>query len=75
MDHQNGGWFTIGTKQCGLLLGAGGAAIAFMLIFLGFFKTLLVCFLFGVGYWLGARSDKTNFIKRSINKLFPPKGE
>jgi len=75
MDKQNGGWLQIGTAQCGLLIGAAGAAIAFMLIFLGFFKTLLVAALFALGYWIGARSNKTTFIKNTINRLFPPKGE
>ena len=56
-------------------MGLAGVAIAFMLIFLGFLKTLLVVVLFGVGYWLGSSSEKINFIKRTINKLFPPKGE
>ena len=76
MEKQNGGgWFTIGTTQCGVLLGLTGAAIAFMLIFLGFFKTLLVAVLFAMGYWIGAKSNKTVFIKNTINRLFPPKGE
>jgi uncharacterized membrane protein len=76
MDNQNGnGWFTVGTMRCGLLLGMAGAAVAFMLIFLGFFKTLLVAVLFTLGYWIGARSDKAAVIKSTINRLFPPKGE
>ncbi len=76
MDNQKGsGWFSIGTAQCGLLLGGAGAAIAFMLIFLGFFKTLLVAALFALGYWIGSRANKAAFIKGTINRLFPPKGE
>ncbi len=75
MENPNGNWNRIGTPQCGLMLGAAGAAIAFMLIFLGFFKTLLVCLLFGLGYWLGSRGDKTAFVKKTINRLFPPRGE
>ena len=76
MDNQNGNdWFKIGTKHCGLLLGACGAAIAFMLIFLGVWKTLLVAAFIAVGYWLGAYESKSSRIKRAINKLFPPRGE
>ena len=75
MENQNGGWFKIGSAQCGILLGLAGAAIAFMLIFLGFFKTLLVVALFGIGYWFGSSTEKINRIKQTINKLFPPKGE
>ncbi len=75
MDSQNDCWFKIGSVKCGLLLGIAGAAIAFMLIFLGFFKTLLVAALFMLGYWLGSRTDKTVLVKKTINHLFPPKGE
>ena len=75
MDNQNHGWLRIGTIQCGLLLGAGFVAIAFMLIFLGFWKTLLVTAFFAIGFWIGAFEGKTAMIKNTINKLFPPKGE
>lgn len=76
MENQNGNmWLKIGTAQCGLILGGVGVAIAFMLIFLGFWNTVLVAALFGFGYWIGAIEGKSNRIKRTINKLFPPKGE
>ena len=76
MNTPNGHeWFTIGTTKCGLLMGACGVAIAFMLIFLGFWNTMLVLALFLFGYWIGAIEGKTNFIKNMINRLFPPKGE
>ena len=55
MNTPNGHeWFTIGTTKCGLLMGACGVAIAFMLIFLGFWNTMLVLALFLFGYWIGA---------------------
>lgn len=76
MDTQKGSdWFKIGTTKCGLLMGACGALLAFMLIFLGFWNTVLVAALFLLGYWIGAIEGKTNFIKNTINRLFPPKGE
>lgn len=76
MDQQNGGnWFKIGTTQCGLVMGACGVVIAFLLIFLGFWNTLLVAALFALGYWVGAIEGKSSVIKNTINKLFPPKGE
>ncbi len=68
-------WITIGTTQCGLLFGGIGVLVAFLLIFLGFWNTVLVAALFAVGYWVGAIEGKTNYIKNTINKLFPPKGE
>lgn len=76
MDTSNSnGWFNIGTPKCGLILGACGIAIAFMLIFLGFWNTMLVAALFLLGYWIGAIQGKSNAIKTFINRLFPPKGE
>jgi uncharacterized membrane protein len=75
MGNPNGSWYRVGSSQCGLLLGAAGAAVAFMLIFLGFFKTLLVCALFALGYWMGSHTEKIGKIKSAINKLFPPRGE
>ncbi|MEA5000111.1 MAG: DUF2273 domain-containing protein [Candidatus Limiplasma sp.] len=76
MDSQSkNNWFNIGTPKCGLLLGACGIAIAFMLIFLGFWNTVLVIALFLLGYWFGAIQGKSSAIKNFINKVFPPKGE
>ena len=68
-------WLTIGTPQCGILLGIVGVVIAFMLLFLGFWRTLFVAVLFGVGYFMGVNTHKTETIKTVINKLIPPKGE
>ena len=76
MDQQgNGDWLKIGTPHCGLLLGLCGIAIAFMLIFLGFWNTLLVAVLFALGFWIGAYENKSALIKGTINRMFPPKGE
>lgn len=68
-------FFQIGTPQCGILLGLVGVVVAFMLLFLGFWRTLFVALLFGVGYFLGASQDKGEALKALINKLFPPKNE
>jgi uncharacterized membrane protein len=69
MENPNGNWNRIGTPQCGLMLGAAGAAIAFMLIFLGFFKTLLVCLLFGQVLWLARREN--GLVKKTSTPLSP----
>lgn len=74
-EEKKHGFLTIGTPMCGLLLGLIGAVIALMLLFMGFWRTLFVAALFGVGYFLGASSNKADAIKIWINKLFPPKGE
>ncbi len=68
-------FFTPGTPQCGLAFGVVGIAVAFMLLFLGFWKTLFVALLFAGGYFMGACSNKVQMLKNGINKLFPPKGE
>ncbi len=76
MEHQKEPFFPkIGTPICGILMGIAGAVIALMLLFLGFWRTLFVTLLFAAGYFIGACGNKTEHIKRWINRLFPPKGE
>ena len=72
MDKKN---FRIGTPECGIALGLVGVAVAFLLLFLGFWRTLFVALLFGVGYFLGASANKGESIKKAINKFFPPRNE
>ncbi len=67
--------FHVGTPLCGILFGVVGALIALMLLFLGFWRTLLVTVLFAAGYFVGAVQNKTEVLKALINKWFPPKGE
>ena len=67
--------FRVGTPLCGILFGVVGALIALMLLFLGFWRTLLVAVLFAAGYFVGAVQNKTEVLKALINKWFPPKGE
>ncbi len=68
-------WLTIGTKHCGWLIGISGAALALMLLFLGFWRTLMISVFFAVGYLFGSNNQKIVGIKNFINKIFPPKGE
>jgi len=68
-------WFEIGTKQCGWLIGLCGAALALMLLYLGFWRTLMIAVFFAVGYLFGSNDQKIVSIKGFINKIFPPKGE
>jgi|GEM_PF-588707 len=65
--------FKKGTPQCGVTYGILGFALGFMLLFLGFFKTLFVVVLCALGVFLGCVKDKGEFIKGIINKLFPPR--
>ena len=78
MEERKGFWshcFCIGTRQCGMFMGTLGVALAFLLLFLGFWKTLMVAVFFAIGYAIGANSNKVVLFKAWINKLFPPKGE
>lgn len=78
MEDRNGfgrDFFRVGTPQCGLMTGALGVVLAFLLLFLGFWKTLFICLFFAAGYAFGAYRNKVPAIKAFINKLFPPRGE
>ena len=73
--QKKNGWLNIGTPQCGVAFAVVGALLALMLLFLGFWRTLLVALFAGAGYFLGASEDKGETLKKLINRLFPPKGE
>ena len=57
------------------MIGLCGAVLALMLLFIGFWKTLLIAIFFAVGYLFGSNDQKIAGIKGFINKIFPPKGE
>jgi len=67
--------FQIGTPECGITMGVIGAVIAFMILFLGFWRTAFVALLFALGYFFGAVANKGEAVKTVINKVFPPKDE
>ncbi len=74
-NEEQSKWLTIGTKHCGWLIGLCGVALALMLLFLGFWRTLVISLFFAVGYLFGSNNQKIVGIKKFINKIFPPKGE
>ena len=67
--------FEMGTPECGVVLGLLGAVVAFMILFMGFWRTAFVALLFGCGYFVGAVSNKIETLKSVINRLIPPKNE
>ncbi|MBR6570956.1 MAG: DUF2273 domain-containing protein [Clostridia bacterium] len=67
--------FQKGTPEFGLLLGVLGAIIAAMILFFGFWRTVLVVVLFAIGYFVGAVDNKAEFFKQLINRFFPSKDE
>lgn len=67
--------FQTGTKECGFFYAAIGAVLALLLVFLGFWRALLVAVFAAVGFSIGYIPEKSEKLKKKINTLFPPKGE
>ena len=62
-----------GTPQYGLVLGAALTLLGALVMLIGFWKTLILCLLFGLGYFLGTVENKKEFMKNTANKLIPDK--
>jgi len=62
-----------GTPACGLILGAVFAALGALVMWIGFWKTLVLFLLFAIGYFFGAVDKKREFLKSTANKLIPEK--
>ena len=62
-----------GTPAFGLVLGAAFVALGALVMLIGFWKTLALCALFAVGYFLGTVENKREFMKNTANKLIPDK--
>ena len=58
----------------GALIGAGvGVTIAVLLLTIGFWKTLLIGAMGGLGAFFGGVEDKQRWVRDFINQRFPPK--
>ena len=64
--------FRPGTKACALLCSILGIVVALSLLSIGFWKTLLLCACFGIGWFFGAVQDKPGFFKRLVDRWFRP---
>ena len=62
-----------GTPLFGLVMGAILVLIGALVMLIGFWKTLVLCLLFGLGYFLGTVENKREFMKNTANKLIPDK--
>ena len=62
-----------GTSACGLILGIVLAALGALVMWIGFWKTLVLALLFALGYFLGAIDKKKEFLKNTANRLIPEK--
>lgn len=65
----------VGTPACGAFMALLGTVLALLLVYIGFWRTLLVAVFAALGYFAGASPNKTESIKRLINRVFPPKDE
>ena len=62
-----------GTPACGLILGTVLVVLGALVMWIGFWKTLLLGLLFALGYFLGAIDKKKEFLKNTANRLIPEK--
>ena len=62
-----------GTPLFGLVLGAALVMLGALVMLIGFWKTLVHCILFAIGYFLGTVENKSEFMKNAANKLIPDK--
>ena len=62
-----------GTPACGLILGTVLVMLGALVMWIGFWKTLVLALLFALGYFFGAIDQKREFLKNTANKLIPEK--
>ena len=62
-----------GTPLMGAAIGLALAGIAVLIMLIGFWKTLLLLVLLGIGYFIGAVENKQDFIRRAANRIIPAK--
>ncbi len=59
----------VGTPLCGIVYGLVGVVIALCLLYLGFWKTLLIVAFFAIGYVIGAFNNKKAFVEAAISTV------
>ena len=62
-----------GTPAFGLVLGGILVVLGALVMLIGFWKTLILCLLFALGYFLGSVDNKRDFLKSTANRLIPDK--
>lgn len=62
-----------GTPGFGIFVGAALVALGALVMIIGFWKTLVLAVLFGIGFFLGTVDNKSEFLKNAANKLIPDK--
>ena len=62
-----------GTPGFGIVIGVLLVALGALVMIIGFWRTLVLAVLFGIGYFLGTVENKGEFMKNAANKLIPDK--
>ena len=57
----------------GIAIGLALAAVAALIMLIGFWKVLILLVLFGIGYFIGTVENKQEFIRDTANKIIPAK--
>ena len=63
----------MGTPITGVVIGLSLVGIAALVMIIGFWKTLVLAVLFGIGFFIGAVVNKQDFIRNAANRIIPAK--
>ena len=63
----------LGTPVMGVVFGCALVAAGVLAMLIGFWKTLILVCLFGIGYFLGTIENMGAFIKDKANRIIPDK--
>ncbi len=67
--------FEKGTAGFGIVCGLIFAALGALVMIIGFWRTLVLAVLFGVGYFLGSVNNKQEFIRETANRIIPARDD
>jgi len=63
----------MGTPVTGVVIGLSFVALAALVMIIGFWKTLVLAVLFGIGFFIGTVDNKQEFIRNAANRIIPAK--
>ena len=61
----------IGTPECAIFFAVVAMVLAILFLSLGFWNTVLVLLIMGLGAFLGGVKDKKGWLKKLLNRLVP----
>ena len=61
----------IGTPECSIFFAVVAMVLAILFLSLGFWNTVLVLLIMGLGAFLGGVKDKKGWLKKLLNRLVP----